>query len=92
MSTHAVDKALWQALSNPKEMQRLREDAPSYLKDFNLDEQERSLLLAWEVGELTARGVSPLLLVSTYTAVEGMDKMGDYIMKINQPRGATPAR
>ena len=88
MSANAIDKALWQALSNPKEMQRLREDAQDYLREFKIDDQERQLMLSWDVGELVSRGVSPLLLVSTYTAVEGMDKMGDYIMKINQPRGS----
>ena len=91
MSTNAIEKALWQALSNPKEMQRLCEDAQAYLKDFNLDEEERALLLSWDVAEVVSRGVNPLLLVSAYTAVRGMETMGEYIMKINQPCGAAPA-
>ena len=92
MSTNAIEKALWQALSNPKEMQRFREDPQAYLNDFKLDEKERSLMLTWDVGEVVSRGVNPLLLVSAYTAVKGMDTMGEYIMKINQQRGAAVAR
>lgn len=87
MTTNAIEKALWQALSNPKEMRRFREDAQAYLKDFKLDENERSLMLSWNVGEVASRGVNPLLLVSAYTAVKGMDTMGEYIMTINQPVG-----
>ena len=91
MSSNAIEKALWQALSNPKEMQRYRDDARAYLKDFKLDEKERSLMLSWDVKEVIARGVNPLLLMSVFTGVKGMEQMMEYLMKVNQPDEAAPA-
>ena len=91
MSSNAIEKALWQALSNPKETQRFRDDAEAYLRGFNIDEQELSLMLSWDVAEVVSRGVNPLLVVSAFSAVRGLDKTGEYLMKINRPRGAAPA-
>jgi len=85
MSTNAMEKALWQALSNPKELQRFTDDAPVYLSEFNIDEDERAAMLAWDVRQIVSRGVNPLLLMSAFSAVNGMEKMGEYAMAINQP-------
>lgn len=85
MSTNAMEKALWQALSNPQELQRLVGDAAGYLSGFNLDEAEREMILAWDVRRVVERGVNPLLTVSAFSAVNGVEKMGDYAMAINQP-------
>jgi hypothetical protein len=85
MSTNEMESALWKALSNPRELRRLVEDAPGYLSGFKLDETERDLMLAWDVRQLVARGVNPLLLMSAFSAVNGMEKMGEYAMAINQP-------
>jgi len=91
MSINAIEQALWKACENPVELQRLREDANSYLKDFRMDEEERALVASWEVGLLAARGVNPLLILNTFTAVKGMSGMMDYLTKINTPIGASPA-
>lgn len=91
MSTNAMEKALWQALSNTKEMQRFRENASDYLMDFKIDETERALMLSWNVREVVSRGVNSLLLMSAFSAVHGPQKMGEYAMAINQPAGGAPA-
>jgi hypothetical protein len=90
MSTNAMEKALWQALSDRKEMQRFREDAPAYLDGFRLDETERALILSWDVAKVVSRGVNPLLVVSAFSAVNGLEKTGEYIMKINGLGQAAP--
>ncbi len=85
MSTNAMEKALWQALSNPHELQRLAGDAAGYLSGFKLDEVERAMMLDWDVRGIVARGINPLLAVSAFSAVNGVEKMGDYAMAINHP-------
>ena len=88
MSSNAIEKALWQAFTNPADGQRLREDAQSYLKDFQIDENERSLVASWDVSGMAARGVNPLLLLMAYTSVNGANVMEQYIQKIHQPPAA----
>jgi hypothetical protein len=85
MSTNAMEKALWQALSNPQELQRFATDSEAYLSGFKIDEAERRMMLAWDVKQVVARGVNPLLLMSAFSAVNGVEKMGEYAMAINQP-------
>jgi hypothetical protein len=91
MSINAMEKALWQASTNPADAQRYRDDARAYLKGFKLDKDEHALLASWDVGEAISRGVNPLLLLNAFSVVNGMDKMIEYLMKVNQPRAAAPA-
>jgi hypothetical protein len=86
MSINAIEKALWQASTNPADTQRFRDDAQGYLKGFKLEKDERSLMMSWDVGEAISRGVNPLLLLNAFSVVNGMDKMIEYLMKVNQPR------
>ena len=91
MSTNAIEKLLWQVNSSPAEAERYRADTQAYLNEFRLDEEERSLLTSWDVGTLASRDVNPLLLMSAFATVNGMDKVVEYLMKINQPGGNAPA-
>ncbi|AIT80491.1 hypothetical protein [Novosphingobium pentaromativorans] len=84
MSTNSIEKALWKALSEPREMDRLRADAPGYLSEFNISEEERELILNWDVAEIVRRDVSPLLLLSVFSGVNGARRMPEYLEKINQ--------
>jgi hypothetical protein len=89
MSTNALEKALWRVASDEKDIRRFREDPHAYLMDFKLDDEERSLLLEWNVNEIVSRGVNPLLVLSAFGSVKGMAQLPEYIMKINQPRGVS---
>ena len=84
MSSNAIEKALWQAISSPAQTQRLREDPHAYLEAYRLDDDERFLLMDWNVSGMAAREVNPLLLMMAYTAINGMDKMPEYIRRIHQ--------
>ncbi len=91
MSTNSIERALWVALSDPKEMERFRADARGYLSEFNIDEEERDLILDWDVEEIVARDVSPLLLLSVYSGVNGPAQMPIYLEKINRGIGVLAA-
>ena len=84
MSTNSIEKALWAALSDPKEMDRFRADGRAYLDGFNIDAEERDLILDWDVEEIVARDVSPLLLLSVFSGVNGPARMPEYLEKINR--------
>lgn len=88
MSTNAVEKMLWQVSNNPAEADRLRADAQGYMKDFKLDADERALVDSWNVSALAERDVNPLLLMMAFTAVNGIQKMGEYVQRIHQVAGA----
>jgi len=88
----AIEKLLWQACSNPVEAGAFQAQPETYLGNFRIDDEERGLLLAWDVAALADRGVNPMLLMMSYNAVRGGGDMMDYIMKINSPRsGAASA-
>ena len=92
MSNFAIEKLLWQACSNPVEAGAFQAQPETYLGNFRIDDEERGLLLAWDVAALADRGVNPMLLMMSYNAVRGGGDMMDYIMKINSPRsGAASA-
>jgi hypothetical protein len=86
MSNFAIEKALWQACTNPLDNGAFRVDAPGYLAGFRIDDQERALLLEWDVAALADRGVNPMLLMMSFNAVSGTGDMMDYVNRINRPR------
>lgn len=85
MSIYAIEKALWQASMDPAEAQRLREDAPSYLQGFKLDEQESSLLASWDIRRIVESGVHPMVLMMAFAAVNGPAASAEYVVKVNTP-------
>lgn len=91
MSNFAIEKLLWQACSNPAEAGTYRTAPEDYLGRFRIDDEERALLLAWDVAGLADRGVNPMLLMMSFNAVAGSGDMMEYIMKINRPRAGAPA-
>ena len=90
MSTNAIEKALWQAVMQPADAQRFRDDSDAYLNDFRIDDDERSLLDTWDVAGLASREVNELLLMMAFATINGHDRMGEYVMKINGMEGGPP--
>ena len=86
MSNFAIEKLLWQACSNPADAGAFRSEPESYLGNFRIDDNERKLLLDWDVAGLADRGVNPMLLMMSFNAVAGGGDMMEYITKINRPR------
>lgn len=91
MTVNAIEKALWTACSNPAEAERFGRDPDSFLRDFRMDDEERSRVTSWDVRELADRGVSPMLLMMAFGAVRGVQNMGEYVQKINRLGQDVPA-
>lgn len=88
MSVNAIEKALWEIAANPADARRLGEDAQSYLKNYRIDEQERSLLASWDVSGMITHGVHPMLVMMAFAAVNGPAAMGGYMEKLYRPSQA----
>lgn len=86
MSIYGIEDALWQASMNPVKASSLREDAESYLQDFRIDDEERSLVTQWDIRALLESGVNPMVLMMANAAVNGPEAAGAYIEKANTPR------
>lgn len=86
MSNFAIEKALWTACNDPAQAGAFRSDPQGYLVDYRIDDEEKALLLDWDVAALADRGVNPMLLMMSFNAVAGKGDMMEYITKINRPR------
>jgi len=83
MSANAIERALWQALSDPKDLQVLREDAGKYYERFAISENERHWLLSWDVAAIASHGVNQPLLMMAFTALNGRERRPEYLAKLN---------
>lgn len=92
MSINAIEKALWQASMDPADAQRLREDPESYLREFRLDEQERSLMTAWDIRGIVDHGVHPMVVMMAFAAINGPAAAATYVQKVNTPSPAGSAQ
>lgn len=91
MSINALEKALWQVYLNPADKQRFCADTQAYLKDFQLDETERSMALSFDVMAMIGHGVNPLLVMMAFQTIKGVEKLREYFAIVNQSRGAGSA-
>lgn len=86
MSNFAIEKLLWQACNNPADADAFNGQPETYLANFRIDDEERALLLDWDVAGLADRGVNPMLLMMAFNAVVRNPDMMAYVSKINAPR------
>ncbi len=57
----------------------------AYLESFKIEPAERAEIENWDVAEIAARGVNPLLLLSFFSAVKSPRDLPEYLQKINTP-------
>ena len=85
MTANAMEKAFWTALSDKNQLERFMADSTAYLSEFNIDKAEQALVASWDVAEIAAKGVNPLLLFSFFSAVKSPRDIPEYMQKINTP-------
>ena len=86
MSINAIEKALWQASINPALAQTMRENADAYLSQFNIDDNERSLVSEWKLRAMLDYGVHPMVLLMSYAAINGPEAGMKYVEEIHKPQ------
>ncbi len=85
MSTNALEKALWLIGTNPAEAARFRDNPRGYADGFRLDEAEKAIMAAMNVGAMARRDANTLLLMAAFIAVRGPQAMADYMQSMNTP-------
>ena len=77
MSLYATQKLLYHLNRDPVVQQRYRSDLPALLRDYELDDEERSAILAGDIGKLYVLGSNGQLLMH-FAALLGMP-WADYL-------------
>lgn len=84
MSSYAVEDLLYRIQVDPTFAGRFRADPGEAMAGYTLTETERAQLAGWEVDRMVAAGVSGLLALSAFLAVNGPEAMPDYVARINR--------
>lgn len=84
MSSHALEKAMWTIGTSPVEAEKFRQSPAAYAEQFHLDADEKKSLAMLAVDDMARRGVSTLLLLMGFMAVNGSGGMGEYMQRMNQ--------
>lgn len=85
MSNNALEKALWQAYTNHDDLARYKADAAAYADRFDLDAEERAMLIAADPCAQIAHGANSLLVMMVWQAINGLERLGDYFGLVNGP-------
>jgi hypothetical protein len=91
MSVHAVEKALWDVCNNPESHASYRANAADFVHRYPLSDAEKHMVSGLEVEALTAHQVNPMLIMMTWNAIVGADKIGEYLGRLNTPQPAVQA-
>lgn len=83
MSSYTVEGILFSLQSDPAFLEDFNADAEALLAGYPLTAQERQDILHWNVRALSERGVSDMLLMVAFTAVNGQKAMPEYLRRQN---------
>jgi len=83
MTYFAVEKALWGIAQDPASASAFIDNAEAYLTGFNLTDTERLAIQTFDLRLLADTGVNPLLLMQSWNAVQGPDRIGEYLGRMN---------
>ncbi|HYQ38402.1 MAG TPA: extradiol ring-cleavage dioxygenase [Pseudomonas sp.] len=61
MSRNVLERVLWQLSVERAAKERFREDAPKFLGRFDLTDEEKRMVVEFDVGALQRLGVNPML-------------------------------
>jgi hypothetical protein len=85
MSVNAVEKILWDICNAPERLAQYRSGPDALIAGYNLTAGEQRMVRGLEVRELTNYNVNPMLIMMTWNALIGADKIGEYLGKLNAP-------
>lgn len=85
MSVHSVEKLLWDICNAPECYEAYRIDPEKMIASYRLDDEEKQMVRHLKVRALTDYNVNPMLIMMTWNAVIGADKIGEYLAKLNAP-------
>jgi hypothetical protein len=82
MNRYAIEKVLWELVSDPANAAALRTDPGRFLGGFRLGEAEARLLREMDVQALLGLRLNPMLVMRAYQMVHGRDHLPQYLQKL----------
>jgi hypothetical protein len=82
MNRYAIERVLWELVSDPSSAAALRADAARFLGGFRLGEPEARLLREMNVQALLGLRLNPMLVMRAYQMVHGRDQLPQYLQKL----------
>jgi len=87
MSRNTVERALYQLCVDRAAKQRFRDDAAAFLERYALSDEERAMVLNFEVAQLQAYGVNPMLTMGYWQELSPQRGMRAYMTKLRGDDG-----
>ncbi|TAL75621.1 MAG: hypothetical protein EPN76_14455 [Burkholderiaceae bacterium] len=84
MSIHMVEKALFDIAANTQNVRAYRGGPVDYLKAYRLEADEVGMIEQMDVREMINRGVNPMLVMRVFSAIEGREKMPEYMRRLRE--------
>ncbi len=86
MSRHLLERVLHQLTVDRASKQRFRDDAPAFLARFALSDEERAMLVGFDVAGLQRVGVNPMLTMGFWQELSPQRDMRSYMLKLRPLR------
>ncbi|APD13774.1 extradiol ring-cleavage dioxygenase [Pandoraea pulmonicola] len=84
MSRNVLERVLHQLSVDRSAKQRFREDAIAFLSRYALSEQERQMVLAFDVAALQQAGVNPMLTMGFWQELSPERDMRTYMKRLRK--------
>jgi hypothetical protein len=82
MSRNLLERVLHQLSVDRSAKQRFRDDAPGFLQRFALDDEERRMVLEFDVLALQNAGVNPMLTMGFWQELSPNRDMRAYMVRL----------
>lgn len=85
MSLNALEKALWQVYTNHDDNARYKADPAAFAQGFDLDDDERKMLVEGDALAQIAHGANSMLVMMVWQSVYGLAEFHKYFAMVNGP-------
>lgn len=88
MSLNTIERIFWEFGDEPARVTAFLKDRDRYLEPFQLTDAERRMVRTMDVKALDAHGVSNMLIMDAFNAVNGKNPLllFDYLRRLNDGR------
>jgi hypothetical protein len=84
MNRYAVEKVLWDIVSEPAKAAAFRDQPAEFLGSYRLGGAEADLLHRMDVKTLLALRINPMLVMRSFQMVQGRDQLPKYIRLLQE--------
>jgi len=84
MSIHTVERVLYDIASSPDRAGKYKADPAAFLAAYPLEGDEAVLVQELRFRELTGRGLNHMLAMRAFSALQGRDKVPDYLRELKE--------